>query len=365
MRARGSRGAACAQASGHDPSSLERAIAQGSLPPSDGAIWPPTVHVVGKDILRFHTVFWPAFLMATGLPLPHRCARARDCARAGARSRVRACARAPVLRARARVRRARRDAQAAAARCRPDPSSRTPAHLARPRRPPAAAAPHAARRSVFAHGWWTIEGAKMSKSVGNVVDPFRLVSQYGLDATRYFLLCGVPFGSDGDFSEATLVAVTNANLANQLGNLLHRTLTLVTKNCGGEAPDPGAGLSADDEALLSAAYELLPSCREHMRVQAVHRMGDELSAVVRSCNEYIDAQVRARAGARTARATARVPRVPRAAAHSLSHHGRTTARAPPVTPARGRRRGPSARAIRRGWASCCGRCSRRCDASPS
>jgi len=175
------------------------------------------VHVVGKDILRFHTVYWPAFLMAVGLELPKR---------------------------------------------------------------------------VFAHGWWTIEGQKMSKSVGNVVDPFRLVADYGIDATRYFLMCGVPFGSDGDFSESTLVALTNANLANQLGNLLHRTLTLVAKNCDGEAPDPSGagGLSAQDQALLAAAYELLPACRRHVDTQAVHRIAEELGAVVRSCNEYIDVQ---------------------------------------------------------------------------
>ena len=194
-------------------------IRTGSARGGPSAVWPPSVHIVGKDILRFHTVFWPAFLLACGLEVPKR---------------------------------------------------------------------------IFAHGWWTIDGAKMSKSVGNVVDPLELVDSFGVDAVRYFLLTGVPFGGDGDYSRDALVHLVNANLANQMGNLLHRTMTLVHNHCDAQAPAPAA-FSHAEEALLARVYKLLPLCRAHMEVQAVHRMADELSATVRLCNEYIDSQVRTHA----------------------------------------------------------------------
>ncbi|MDB0028413.1 methionine--tRNA ligase, partial [Alphaproteobacteria bacterium] len=153
---------------------------------NDGAdystYWPCDLHMVGKDILRFHAVYWPAFLMASGLPLPKR---------------------------------------------------------------------------VFAHGWWTNEGEKISKSIGNVIDPLALIDKYGLDQTRYFLLREVPFGRDGDFSETAMIARTNSDLANDLGNLSQRTLSLVVKNCDGIMPALPADISGDDAELLAAADGLL------------------------------------------------------------------------------------------------------------
>lgn len=123
--------------------------------------WPASLHMVGKDIVRFHTVYWPAFLMAAGLPLPER---------------------------------------------------------------------------VFAHGWWTVEGEKMSKSLGNAIAPQELVETYGVDQTRYFLLREVPFGSDGDFARDRIVTVINSELANNIGNLAQRTLSMIQKNCEGKMP---------------------------------------------------------------------------------------------------------------------------------
>ncbi|MGE5766928.1 MAG: methionine--tRNA ligase, partial [Bacteroidota bacterium] len=120
--------------------------------------WPADIHMVGKDILRFHAVYWPAFLMAAGVAPPKR---------------------------------------------------------------------------VFAHGWWTVEGQKMSKSLGNVVDPYEMVTTYGADAFRYFLLREVPFGKDGDLSKKSMVHRINADLSNAFGNLLNRTLGMLGKNFGG------------------------------------------------------------------------------------------------------------------------------------
>ena len=120
------------------------------------------VHFVGKDILRFHAVYWPAFLMAANLPLP---------------------------------------------------------------------------KKIIAHGWWTIEGEKMSKSIGNVISPDDLVENYGLDQVRYFMLRAMPFGNDGDFSRDRLAEVVNADLANNIGNLAQRVLSMIQKNCEGKVPD--------------------------------------------------------------------------------------------------------------------------------
>src|SRR5271170_64288 len=142
--------------------------------------WPADLHMVGKDILRFHTVYWHAFLMAAGLEPPKR---------------------------------------------------------------------------VFAHGWWTNEGQKISKSLGNVIDPLQLIDAFGLDPVRYFLLREVPFGSDGNFARAHLIQRINTDLANGLGNLTQRVLSLIAKNCRAAVPQPGS-LDAADQALLGSAYGL-------------------------------------------------------------------------------------------------------------
>ena len=138
-----------------------------------GTFWPADVHLIGKDILRFHAVYWPTFLMAAGLPIPNR---------------------------------------------------------------------------VFAHGWWTVEGQKMSKSLQNVVEPNMLIDKYGVDAVRYFLLREVPFGLDGDFSHTALIHRINSDLANDLGNLLNRSTAMLGKYFGGVLPEPS------EETGLDAAY---------------------------------------------------------------------------------------------------------------
>jgi len=176
--------------------------------------WPASLHMVGKDILRFHTVYWPAFLMAAGLAPPQR---------------------------------------------------------------------------VFAHGWWTNEGQKISKSVGNVIDPIGLVDRYGLDQVRYFLLREVPFGSDGDFSHKAMVGRMNSELANDLGNLSQRVLSMVAKNCDGAVPTPGP-LTDDDIALLGPARRLLDVVRGHMDRQAFHEALESIWVVVRAANGYVDHQ---------------------------------------------------------------------------
>ena len=179
------------------------------------AFWPADLHIVGKDILRFHAVYWPAFLMAAGLPLPRR---------------------------------------------------------------------------VFSHGWWTSEGEKMSKSVGNVVDPFALVETFGLDPVRFFLLREITFGSDGDFSRKSLISRLNVELANDLGNLAQRSLALVAKNLHGMLPEPVAEPSEDDLGLL-AATRLLPTLlRGQVERQALNEAIEEAWRVVRAANAYIDRQ---------------------------------------------------------------------------
>ena len=130
--------------------------------PAIDQFWPANVHLVGKDILTTHAVYWSTMLMALNLPLPD---------------------------------------------------------------------------TIFAHGWWTVDGEKMSKSRGNVVDPNKMINEFGADAFRYFLLREVPFGQDGDFSERAMARRTNSDLANGIGNLLSRTLTMIDRNCGGTIPD--------------------------------------------------------------------------------------------------------------------------------
>jgi len=176
--------------------------------------WPADLHMVGKDIIRFHCVYWPAFLMGAGLAPPKR---------------------------------------------------------------------------VFAHGWWTVEGQKMSKSLGNFIPPQQLVEQYGLDAVRYFMLRELPFGNDGDFSHRAVVGRINADLANGLGNLAQRVLSQINRNCAARVPAPGV-LAAADEALLAAARALLGTLRGDFAEQAFHRALEALWQVVGDADRYVAEQ---------------------------------------------------------------------------
>jgi len=176
--------------------------------------WPAEVQFIGKDILRFHAVYWPAFLMAAGLEPPKR---------------------------------------------------------------------------VFAGGWWTNEGQKISKSLGNVIDPVELKEKYGLDQVRYFLMREVPYGQDSDFSHKAMVTRMNTDLANDLGNLAQRVLSMVAKNCGGAVPERGAATD-EDRALLDRAYGLLPAARAEVDRQAFHRYLEHVWQVIGEANRYIDRQ---------------------------------------------------------------------------
>lgn len=177
--------------------------------------WPADFHVIGKDIVRFHTVYWPAFLMAAGIEVP---------------------------------------------------------------------------KGVFCHGFLNIEGEKMSKSLGNVLAPRDMIERYGLDQMRYFLLREVPFGQDGSFSHESIVNRINSDLANDLGNLAQRALSMINKNCGAQVPQPGA-FSEADKALLDIASLVLPVAREYLdRDLAFHNALAEIWKVVGDANRYVDAQ---------------------------------------------------------------------------
>ncbi len=175
--------------------------------------WPAT-HIIGKDIVRFHAVYWPAFLMSAGIELPKR---------------------------------------------------------------------------VFAHGFLFNRGEKMSKSVGNVIDPFTMVDHYGLDQVRYFFLREVPFGQDGSYSHEAIVNRTNADLANDLGNLAQRSLSMIAKNCNGVVPQRGT-LAEADNAMLEQATAALAAARKAMSEQAIHQALAAIFAVVADANRYFAAQ---------------------------------------------------------------------------
>ncbi len=175
--------------------------------------WPADVHIIGKDILRFHAVYWPAFLLSAGIAPPKR---------------------------------------------------------------------------VYAHGFLFNRGEKMSKSVGNVVDPFEMLKLYGIDQVRYFFLREVPFGQDGSYSHEAIVNRINADLANDLGNLAQRSLSMIAKNCGGVLP-AAATLSAEDAAILAQTDALLGLCREAMKTQQIHQALNAIWAVVAEANRYFAA----------------------------------------------------------------------------
>ena len=177
------------------------------------ALWPANIHMVGKDILRFHAVYWPAFLMAADLPLPSR---------------------------------------------------------------------------VYAHGWWTNEGQKISKSLGNVIDPHALVDEFGLDQTRYFLMREVPFGRDGDFARSAMIQRINSDLANDLGNLSNRVQSLIFKNCDGHLPALPNNPTDDDAALLAAVDGLLDAVKEAVLHQQFHEALRLIWDVISQSNRYID-----------------------------------------------------------------------------
>jgi methionyl-tRNA synthetase len=172
--------------------------------------WPADVHIIGKDIIRFHAVYWPAFLMSAGIPVQKR---------------------------------------------------------------------------VYAHGFLFNRGEKMSKSVGNVVDPFNLADQYGVDQMRYFFLREVPFGQDGSYNHEAIVARINADLANDLGNLAQRSLSMIAKQHAGVLPEPGE-FSDNDKAILALADGMLALARTAMSTQQIHQWLNAVWAVVAEANRY-------------------------------------------------------------------------------
>ena len=172
--------------------------------------WPAALHVIGKDIVRFHAVYWPAFLMAAGIAVP---------------------------------------------------------------------------RQIFSHGFLFNRGEKMSKSVGNVIDPFALADAYGVDQMRFFFLREVPFGQDGNYSHEAIVNRTNADLANDLGNLAQRSLSMIAKQFGGVLPSPAA-FSDNDKVILAAADGMVAKANEAMATHQLHQVLNAIWAVVADANRY-------------------------------------------------------------------------------
>ena len=178
------------------------------------AFWPASAHVIGKDITRFHAIYWPAFLLSAGLPVPEQ---------------------------------------------------------------------------VVVHGFLFSRGEKMSKSVGNVVAPSDLVRTYGVDQTRYFFLREVPFGQDGNYSHEAIVNRINADLANDLGNLAQRSLSMIAKNCGGVVPKHGAFTEADNE-ILAAADGIHAEARAAHETHSINKALDAIWRVVADANRYFAGQ---------------------------------------------------------------------------
>jgi methionyl-tRNA synthetase len=172
--------------------------------------WPCDLHVIGKDIVRFHAVYWPAFLMSAGIAIPKR---------------------------------------------------------------------------IFSHGFLFNRGEKISKSVGNVVDPFDLIDAFGVDQIRYFFLREVPFGQDGNYSQEAIATRINADLANDLGNLAQRSLTMVARQFKGMLPAPGA-FTKNDKTVLATADALVASARELVKTRQLHQVLNQVWAVVADANRY-------------------------------------------------------------------------------
>lgn len=176
--------------------------------------WPADLHMIGKDIVRFHAIYWPAFLMSASIELPKR---------------------------------------------------------------------------VFGHGFLLSKGQKMSKSVGNVVEPFALIDKFGVDAVRFYCLREVSFGQDGSYSDESIINRTNADLANDLGNLAQRSLSMVAKHCEAKVPQPGA-FSDEDKEILSAVDSLLASSKTFVDKQALHHWVGAIWQVVSDANKYFAGQ---------------------------------------------------------------------------
>eukprot|EP00521_Asterionellopsis_glacialis_P007717 CAMPEP_0195280960 /NCGR_PEP_ID=MMETSP0707-20130614/463_1 /TAXON_ID=33640 /ORGANISM="Asterionellopsis glacialis, Strain CCMP134" /LENGTH=243 /DNA_ID=CAMNT_0040339795 /DNA_START=1 /DNA_END=732 /DNA_ORIENTATION=- len=143
-------------------------------------------------------------------------------------------------------------------------------------------------KRIFAHGWWTKDGEKISKSLGNTIDPVELVETYGVDQTRFFLMSEVGFGNDGDFSHDSMIRKVNSNLANELGNLCQRTLSLAFKNCGKAVPAKLGTYTKEDEALLASARGLREITSTHIAEQAIQKYTEAMIGVVWDANKYID-----------------------------------------------------------------------------
>lgn len=198
---------------------LTNYLTAAGYPDSSGAsyqkFWPADLHVIGKDILRFHAVYWPAFLMAAELPLP---------------------------------------------------------------------------QSLLVHGWWTNDGQKISKSLGNVIDPVALAEEFGEDALRYFLIRSMNVGQDGDFTRKSFISRVNTDLGDKIGNLVHRTLVFIAKNAQAQIPVIADIKVAENESLLIIARQKAQLWQAHMQNYELYKALEQVIELAEEANAYIDAQ---------------------------------------------------------------------------